>query len=106
MIIDEHRQWLINFYKQREWYQYSPFIRLNFLMEEVGELAQTVRAIELGCDHPGETSQTPTELNEHLKEELADVLDQVLILSDKYQLDVDELIVQSETKLKKRFHED
>ncbi len=24
MIINEHRQWLINFYKQREWYQYSP----------------------------------------------------------------------------------
>ena len=82
------------------------FIRLNFLMEEVGELAQTVRAIELGRDHPGETSQTPTELNDHLKEELANVLDQVLILSDKYQLDVDELIVQSETKLKKRFHKD
>lgn len=56
MIIDEHRQWLINFYKQRDWYQYSPFIRLNFLMEEVGELAQTVRSIELGRDHPGETS--------------------------------------------------
>lgn len=106
MIIDEHRQWLTNFYKQRERYQYSPFIRLNFLMEEVGELAQTVRAIELGRDHPGETSQTPTELDEPLKEELSDVLDQVLLLSEKYQLDVDELIVQSETKLKKRFHED
>ena len=57
MIIDEHRQWLINFYKQREWYQYSPFIRLNFLMEEVGELPQTVRANEVGRDHPGETAQ-------------------------------------------------
>lgn len=76
------------------------------MIEEVGELAQTVRAIELGRDHPGETSQTQTQLHEHLKEELADVLDQVLILSDKYQLDVDELIVQSENKLKERFHED
>lgn len=106
MIIDEHRQWLKNFYTKLDRYQYTPIVHLNFLMEEVGELAQTVRAIELGRDHPGETSQTPTELNEHLKEELADVLDQVLILSDKYQLNVDELIVQSETKLKKRFHED
>ncbi|CAM3162471.1 MazG nucleotide pyrophosphohydrolase domain-containing protein [Leuconostoc rapi] len=104
MIIDEHRQWLIDFYKEREWYQYSPFIRLNFLMEEVGELAQTVRTIELGRDHPGEASQKPSTLSDHLKEELADVLDQVLILSDKYNLDVSDLMMQSENKLKKRFN--
>ncbi|WP_349549820.1 MazG-like family protein [Leuconostoc pseudomesenteroides] len=105
MAIDEHREWLISFYKKRKWYQYSPFIRLKFLMEEVGELAQSIRAIEIGRHHPGEITQTPTEQRYHLKEELADVLDQVLILSDKYNLDVADLIVQSEAKLKKRFHE-
>lgn len=96
--------WLTSFYKKRNWFQYSTFIRLNFLFEEVGELAQCIRSIELGRDHPGEEMQNQSELNAHLKEELADVLDQVLILSEKYNIDLDDLIAQSQTKLKQRFN--
>lgn len=96
--------WLTSFYKRRNWFQYSTFIRLNFLFEEVGELAQCIRAIELGRDHPGEKKQNQSELNAHLKEELADVLHQVLILSEKYSIDLDDLIEQSQTKLKQRFN--
>ncbi|WP_273751495.1 MazG-like family protein [Leuconostoc mesenteroides] len=103
-MIKEHKTWLVKFYENRNWFQYSTFIRLNFLFEEVGELAQCIRAIELGRDHPGEEKQTQSELNAHLKEELADVLDQVLILSEKYNIDLDDLAEQSQKKLKQRFN--
>lgn len=74
-----HQQWLVDFYEKRHWYQYSPFIRLNFLTEETGELSRVIRAIEIGRDHPGEPVQNEADLEANLKEELADVLDQVRI---------------------------
>ncbi|MCI1857840.1 MAG: MazG-like family protein [Sporolactobacillus sp.] len=103
MGLREHQKWLVEFYKQRDWYQYSPFIRLAYLSEEVGELSQAVRAIEIGRDHPGEPEQTAQKKHEHLCEELADILDQVLILSSKYAIPLDGLVAHSELKLQKRF---
>ncbi|WP_057896002.1 MazG nucleotide pyrophosphohydrolase domain-containing protein [Liquorilactobacillus oeni] len=105
MNIKNHQKWLVNFYKKRSWYQYSPFIRLNFLTEEVGELSRAVRALKIGRDHPGEKESSVEVLNANLKEELADVLDQVLIMSSKFDIDPQTLLEQSENKLKKRFHE-
>ncbi|AFS00890.1 MazG nucleotide pyrophosphohydrolase domain-containing protein [Lentilactobacillus buchneri] len=104
MTLKQHQDWLVDFYKRRDWYKYSPFIRLNFLTEEVGELSRAIRAIEIGRDHPGE-HDTRDERNYNLHEELADVMDQVLILCDKYQVDPDSLMAFSEAKLKKRFNE-
>ena len=104
MDIDEHQQWLVNFYKQRNWYDYSPFIHLNFLTEEVGELARVVRAIEIGRDHPGETHQTPAALDANLNEELADVMEQGLMVASPYNIDPQELLQASQNKLTARFH--
>lgn len=100
----EHQTWIVNFYKHRDWYDYSSLIRLNFLSEEVGELNRAVRSIELGRDHPGEEKKTGKELQYNLREELADCLDQILIIADKYEIDPQVLINQSETKIKKRFN--
>ncbi len=36
MRVNQHQEWLVNFYQKRNWYQLSPFVRLNFLTEEVG----------------------------------------------------------------------
>lgn len=105
MTLSEHQHWLTDFYKQRNWYQLSPFIRLNFLTEEVGEVSQAIRAVEIGRDHPGEIEQTPAAQRDHLHEELADTLDQVLILCSKYDIDAEELLHYSEQKLHDRFHE-
>ncbi|WP_395318211.1 MazG nucleotide pyrophosphohydrolase domain-containing protein [Fructilactobacillus frigidiflavus] len=99
-----HQKWLVNFYKDRDWYNYSTLIRLNFLSEEVGELNRAVRSIELGRDHPGEANKTETELQYNLREELADCLDQILIIADKYDIDPQVLIKQSEAKIKARFN--
>ena len=104
MDLDSHQQWLIDFYQQRGWYELSPFIRLNFLTEEVGELSRAVRAIKLGRDHPGEPIATPADLQANLEEELADVLDQVLVMSAKMDVDPQQLLTASEAKLKARFH--
>jgi len=101
--LQEHQQWLVDFYKKRNWYQYSPFVHLNFLTEEVGELSRAVRAIEIGRDHPGETQKNQAELDYNLKEELADVMDQLLVISSVYGIKPEELLQQSEDKLKKRF---
>ncbi|KIS03828.1 MazG nucleotide pyrophosphohydrolase domain-containing protein [Paucilactobacillus wasatchensis] len=103
MQLNQHQQWLINFYQQRDWYKLSPFIRLNFISEEVGELSRAVRAIEIGRDHPGEKKQTPSQLTDNLMEEMADTLDQVIVLSSLYGIKAEDLIKYSEQKLKRRF---
>ncbi|MFC6275019.1 MazG nucleotide pyrophosphohydrolase domain-containing protein [Levilactobacillus tangyuanensis] len=100
-----HQAWLVRFYRSRQWYQYSPFIRLNFLTEEVGELSRAIRAIEIGRDHPGEADRTPADLTANLEEELGDVLDQVLILSHKFNVSPERLLAASEQKLRARFDE-
>lgn len=103
MTLTEHQQWLVHFYQKHNWYAYSPFIRLNFLTEETGELSRAIRALEIGRDHPGEPVKSQHALDANLKEELADVLDQVLILSDKFGIDPESLLEQSERKLTQRF---
>lgn len=52
MNLTEYQEWVRDFYKKRQWYNYPPFIRSNFLTEEVGELAQAIRKIEIGRDRP------------------------------------------------------
>ncbi|WP_283679864.1 MazG-like family protein [Lentilactobacillus sp. Marseille-Q4993] len=106
MDINEHMNWLIKFYEKRNWYHYAPPIRLNYLTEEVGELSRAIRAIEFGRDHPGEREQTTKEKQANLIEELADVIDQTLIICSKYHIDPNVLFEASEKKLKARFHEE
>lgn len=105
MQIEEHQAWLIDFYKGRNWYRFSPLIRLNFMTEELGELSRAVRALEIGRDHPGEKiEQAGWQAN--LVEEMADVMDQLLILASKFDITPAELMEQSENKLLKRFEND
>ncbi|RRG17664.1 hypothetical protein D3P96_06845 [Weissella viridescens] len=103
MDLDTHKQWLTHFYAERGWLQLSSSRRLNFLTEEVGELSQAIRRFEIGRDHPGEKPQTVSEEKAHIVEELADVLDEVLIFCDKFGIEPDELLQYSEDKLKGRF---
>ncbi|MBL3530615.1 hypothetical protein JMJ99_04475 [Companilactobacillus zhachilii] len=101
--LKDHQAWLKEFYEGRGWYQYPTFIHLNFVTEEVGELSRAVRALEIGRDHPGEAKKTHEELMDNLEEELADVLDQVLMISSKYDVNPETLLKRSEVKLTKRF---
>ncbi|MCH5463676.1 MazG nucleotide pyrophosphohydrolase domain-containing protein [Levilactobacillus tujiorum] len=103
MTISDHQQWLVNFYQKRHWYQYSPFVHLGILTEETGEVSRAIRATEIGRDHPSEKKATPAELQANLKEELADVLDLVLVISSLYDIDAQDLLEASEQKLTHRF---
>src|SRR6476661_6303445 len=99
MDIVAFQRWVEEFYEKRSWSQYNAFIRLNFLTEEVGEVSRVVRAIEIGRDRPDEDAKT----EEELKEELGDVLSNLIILSQKYDLDLQDIMDAHVTKLSKRF---
>ncbi|MBM7635719.1 MazG nucleotide pyrophosphohydrolase domain-containing protein [Streptococcus saliviloxodontae] len=103
MKLKDYQDWVSDFYKKRGWYDYNSFIRCNFLAEEVGELAQAVRKIEIGRDRPDEEEETKVEKLENIKEELGDVLDNIMILADKYQISLEEIMQSHQDKLIKRF---
>ncbi|MCF6514588.1 hypothetical protein GSH19_00105 [Lactobacillus sp. S2-2] len=106
MEINKHIDWLQDFYEERGWYKLSSEIRMNFLIEEVGELSRAIRAIELGRHHPGEATLTEVDKMDNLKEELSDVMDQVFIICRKYDLNPEDLFTYGENKINKRWHRD
>ncbi|CAI8734307.1 MazG domain-containing protein [Bacillus pseudomycoides] len=103
MNIAEFQRWVEEFYEKRSWSQYNSFIRLNFLKEEVGEVSRVVRAIEIGRDRPDEQVKQVEELKIELKEELGDVLANLIILSQKYDLDLQDIMEAHVEKLSNRF---
>ncbi|EEL48655.1 MULTISPECIES: MazG nucleotide pyrophosphohydrolase domain-containing protein [Bacillus cereus group] len=103
MNIAGFQRWVEDFYEKRSWSQYNSFIRLNFLTEEVGEVSRVVRAIEIGRDRPDEQEKQEEELKIELKEELGDVLANLIILSQKYDLDLQDIMEAHVEKLSKRF---
>ncbi|MFE6170419.1 MazG nucleotide pyrophosphohydrolase domain-containing protein [Viridibacillus arvi] len=103
MNILEYQKWITEFYKKRGWYDLNPFIRVNFLNEEVGEVSKAIRTIEIGRDRPDEVTQSKEQQVENLKEELGDVLDNLFILADKYEIDLTEIMESHKDKLTKRY---
>ncbi|MGC6768714.1 MazG nucleotide pyrophosphohydrolase domain-containing protein [Enterococcus sp. LJL128] len=106
MDIQEYQKWISSFYKERGWYELNPFIRVSFLSEETGEVAQAVRALEIGRDRPDEIEKEPEALKQQLTEELGDVLDNIFILADKYDIRLTDILSTHQEKLIKRFHSD
>lgn len=103
MDIENYQTWISDFYKKRDWYQYDCFIRSNFLMEEVGELAQAIRKMEIGRDRPDESDLDPEACLALITEELGDVLDNVFILADKYGISLEDIMSSHQAKLESRF---
>ncbi|OOF63075.1 MazG nucleotide pyrophosphohydrolase domain-containing protein [Rodentibacter pneumotropicus] len=106
MNLQQYQHWLVEYYKLRQWYGYNPFIRLNFLTEEVGELAQAVRAYEIGRDRPDESAQSQVQKLQHIEEELGDVLNNLLILADKYELNLTDILQANQQKILNRFKDE
>lgn len=103
MNIFEYQKWITEFYKKRGWYDLDAFIRVNFLTEEVGEVSKAIRTIEIGRDRPDEETLSKENQIENLKEELGDVLDNLFILADKYDIDLTEIMASHKDKLTKRY---
>lgn len=104
MNLKDYQNWVTTFYKERNWYAYDPFIRCAFLTEEVGELAQAVRKKEIGRDRPDEMVKNDHENLEDIKEEIGDILDNIFILADKYDLPIEDVLNSHILKLEKRFN--
>ncbi len=104
MTLSKYQEWVKDFYKGRDWYKYNTFIRLNFLMEEVGELSQAVRKYEIGRDRPDEKETNSKDNLKAIKEELGDVLDNIIILADKYDFDLNDIIEEHIDKFEKRYN--
>lgn len=103
MNTNEFQSWVEQFYYERGWAQYNSFIRVNFLAEEVGEISRVVRAIEIGRDRPDERKKSEEELTAELKEEIGDALGNLIILAQKYNLDLQDIMETHVKKLSKRF---
>lgn len=103
MQIEQYQQWVRDFYKTQGWYERNPFMRMTYLTEEVGEVACAVRAIEVGRERPDETEASQQRKRENLIEELGDVMDNLFILADKYDISMAEVIQRHQTKFKARY---
>lgn len=103
MSITNYQKWISQFYKDRNWYQYDPFIRSNFLSEEVGEVCRAIRDIEIGRDRPDEMKNSYETQLENLTEELGDVLDNIFIIADKYDISLESIMNADKEKLEKRY---
>ncbi|MCD5161981.1 MazG nucleotide pyrophosphohydrolase domain-containing protein [Enterococcus casseliflavus] len=106
MNIEEYQRFISDFYKARNWYQYDPFIRANFLAEEVGEVSRAIRTLEIGRDRPDEQDGLPEEKLANLTEELGDVLDNLFILADKYDISLETIMQKHKEKLLSRYQMD
>lgn len=105
MNIQDYQLFISDFYKKREWYQYNPFIRSNFLSEEVGEVSRAIRTLEIGRDRPDETALEHSEQLDNLVEELGDVLDNIFIIADKYDISLETIMLSHKEKLLSRYNE-
>ncbi|MBP6563289.1 MAG: MazG-like family protein [Neisseriaceae bacterium] len=95
--------WLKAYYQARGWYDLDIFIRMGFLTEEVGELAQSIRAMEIGRDRPDEADANAADKRQAVCEELGDVLGNLVLIAQKYDLDMTSIFAAHQAKLAKRY---
>ncbi len=105
-MFQKYQKWVKDFYIKRGWYGYNTSIRLNFLIEEIGELSQAIRRYEIGRDRPDEVKEGKEKSLNCIKEELGDVLDNIMILADKYGFDTHDIISEHIKKFEKRYRKD
>src|SRR5690625_2374567 len=103
MDVTEFQQWVNDYYKNRGWSELDIFIRIGFLAEETGEVARAIRALEIGRNRPDEVVETFTNNRRILVEELGDVLGNVIVIANKYNISLEEVFNSHKEKLSKRY---
>lgn len=101
--VKEFQKWIGSYYKERGWSDLDIFVRVGFLSEETGEVARAIRALEIGRDRPDEMVSTVDEDKENLKEELGDVLGNVVVIANQYNIDLEDIFLQHKNKLLHRY---
>ncbi len=103
MDVNEFQQWVKDYYKHRGWHDLDIFIRIGFLAEETGEVARAIRALEIGRDRPDEEAESLVNKRRALVEELGDVLGNVIVIANKYNIALEEVFHSHKEKLLKRY---
>jgi len=103
MNVTEFQQWVKEYYKMRGWSDLDIFIRIGFLAEETGEVARAIRALEIGRDRPDEVTGTLEENKKELTEELGDVLGNLIVIANKYDISLEEIFSSHKEKLAERY---
>ncbi|WP_239705562.1 MULTISPECIES: MazG-like family protein [unclassified Mammaliicoccus] len=103
MNITEFQNWVNDYYEDRGWSDLDIFIRIGFLAEETGEVARSIRALEIGRDRPDEITDTFMNNKNDLIEELGDVLGNVIVIANKYDISLEEVFNAHKEKLSKRY---
>lgn len=103
MNIAEFQQWVKDYYESRGWSELDIFIRIGFLAEETGELARAIRALEIGRDRPDESSGSFEDNKQELVEELGDVLGNLIVIANKYNIPLEEVFLSHKKKLSARY---
>lgn len=99
------QKWIGHYYHKRGWSDLDIFVRIGFLAEETGEVARAIRALEIGRDRPDEEEGSFEECRKELAEELGDVLGNVAVIANKYNIDLEEIFLQHKNKLSNRYQE-
>lgn len=103
MDVNEFQQWINDYYEERGWSQLDIFIRIGFLAEETGEVARAIRALEIGRDRPDETENTYIEKKQELVSELGDVLGNITVIANKYDIKLEDIFKVQQEKLGDRY---
>lgn len=103
MDVKEFQQWVSDYYEKRGWSELDIFVRIGFLAEETGEVARAIRALEIGRDRPDEIVTSVEQNKANLVEELGDVLGNVIIIANKYNISLEEVFSSHKEKLAKRY---
>ncbi|MDX8361483.1 MULTISPECIES: MazG-like family protein [Bacillaceae] len=103
MDVTEFQQWVKEYYKTRGWSELDIFIRIGFLAEETGEVARAIRSLEIGRDRPDEVSGTFEENKQELTEELGDVLGNLIVIANKYDISLEKIFHEHKKKLSNRY---
>ncbi|MEK5026700.1 MazG-like family protein [Paenibacillus sp. FSL M7-1046] len=103
MDITDFQEWVKQYYQDRGWSDLDIFIRIGFLAEETGEVARAIRALEIGRDRPDESRGSFEENKSQLTEELGDVLGNLIVIANKYDISLEEIFHCHKKKLAQRY---
>ncbi|PWU70382.1 MULTISPECIES: MazG nucleotide pyrophosphohydrolase domain-containing protein [Gracilibacillus] len=103
MNLNDFQQWVKSYYEKRGWSDLDIFIRIGFLAEETGEVARAIRALEIGRDRPDEGTGTLDQQKQELVEELGDVLGNLIVIANKYDIPLEDIFQSHRDKLDKRY---
>ncbi len=101
--ISEFQSWIKEYYEERGWSDLDIFIRIGFLVEETGEVARAIRSLEIGRDRPDEQAGTLLEQKRDLTEELGDVIGNIIIIANKYDISIEDIFRAHREKLQQRY---